>query len=264
MSRSVPLKTSVDVLRLRRPAAVLERLFLQLERIIRPGMSTLQLDGICKRLLEKNAEVRQIGYPTFPGSVCTSVNNVAAHGVPGSYVLESGDMITVDATIDIQGWKGDAAWTYVVGTPDTDQMRLLRAAWRATFAGIAACHAGARLGDVGYAIREAARKMGCAVITDFTGHGIGHQLHENPAVPNSGEPGTGEPIVPGMVLNIEPVVTLGSGEVVKLPDNWSYVTRDGANAAQYEHTVAVFRDRVELLTFSRTGRDLTVDLPPYY
>jgi len=204
------------------------------------------------------------GYKGYPASICTSVNNVAAHGVPGSYELQPGDLISVDISAQIEGWHGDGAWTYVVGEALPDSRRLLKAAWQATMSGIEAAKAGARLGDVGAAIEESARRYGCSVLDKFVGHGIGLGMHEEPMVLNFGKRGTGQPIVPGMVLTIEPIVCLGIPEAHVLGDGWSIVTDDNSLCAQYEHTVAVFSDKTEVLTFSAGNKIRNGDLPPYF
>lgn len=259
------VKTSVDILRLAKPAQLLGRLFRGLPSVIRPGITTKQIEQFCVAFLRKNnAEVVQQGYRGFPGAVCTSVNNVAAHGLPNDQPLESGDIITIDVSAGIQDWKGDGAWTYIVGSETQDQRRLLRAAWRASLAGVAMCRPGRRIGDIGFAINQAAKQLGCSVIPEFSGHGIGRELHEPPSIPATGQPGTGDEIVAGMVLNIEPVVTLGSGKVQLLGDGWSYVTNDGALTAQYEHTVAVQQARNEILTVPKELAQLPTDFPPYY
>ncbi len=258
-------KTSVDILRLAKPAQLLAKLFRGLPSVIRPGITTKQIESFCVSFLERNnAEIAQQGYRGFPGAVCTSVNNVAAHGIPTDQALEVGDILTVDVSAGVQDWKGDAAWTYVVSKETADQRRLLRAAWRATLAGVAMCRPGRRIGDVGFAISQAAKQLGCNVVTEFSGHGIGRSLHEAPTIPATGQAGTGEQIVAGMVLNIEPVVTLGSGKVQLLGDGWSYVTDDGSLAAQFEHTVAVHHERNEVLTVPKDIGALPTDFPPYY
>ncbi len=259
------VKTSVDILRLAKPAQLLAKLFRGLPSVIRPGITTKQIESFCVSFLERNnAEVVQQGYRGFPGAVCTSVNNVAAHGIPGDQALDVGDILTVDVSAGIQEWKGDAAWTYIVTSETPDQRRLLRAAWRASLAGVAMCRPGRRIGDVGFAITQAAKQLGCNVVSEFSGHGIGRGLHEPPSIPSTGQAATGDEIVAGMVLNIEPVVTLGSGKVQLLGDGWSYVTADGALTAQFEHTVAVHQERNEILTVPKELGGLSTDFPPYY
>ncbi len=264
MNPYVPLKTRLEVERLRQSAEALERVLADLATVIRPGIQTSDLEQVARlSLMRHRLEAVLEGYEGFPHVICTSVNNVAAHGLPSGYALRSGDLVTIDVGAERSGWKADAAWTYGVGRIGADQRRLLRAAWRATLAGAAAARAGCRLGDIGAAIVREATRAGCAVVPQFAGHGIGTELHDPPSVPHVAAPGSGEPVVPGMVLNIEPVLTLGSGEVVKLDDGWSYVTVDGALAAQFEVTVAVRSDRTDILTLGRHLPLANPSVPPY-
>ena len=267
MDRDIILKTSVDVARIRRSCRVAERVIRALAPYVRPGFTTRELDQLGERFLRENGAVPSLkGYRGFPASLCTSVNNVAAHGVPTDTPLAEGDVVTLDITVNIDGWHGDAAWTFVAGgrsvpRGDADARRLVLGAWAANVAGIGAVAAGRSFGDVGAAIQEAARRHGCTVVEEYVGHGIGQGMHEDPQVPNFGQPGTGARIVAGMVFTIEPMVTLGAPSLAVAPDGWTLATVDGSLAAQFEHTVAVFRDRVEVLTFSGDLSD-HLDVPP--
>ena len=207
---------------------------------------------------------RCAGTGAFPGTICASVNNVAAHGIPTAAQLEEGDVLTLDITVSVNGWHGDAAWTFLVGGGGPDARRLLRAAWAANLAGIRAARAGGRLGDVGEAVQEAARRHGCSVIEDYVGHGIGRVMHEDPMVPNFGQHDTGTRIVPGMVFTVEPMLNLGSQATHVSSDGWTLVTTDGSLSAQFEHTVAVFRDYTEVLTFEHGDIFASLDFPPYF
>jgi methionyl aminopeptidase len=265
MEREISLKTSVDVARIRRSCRVAERCLRYLKDFVRPGVSTSALDELADAFLRKNGATPALrGYRGFPRSICTSVNNVAAHGIPSDALLEDGDLLSIDITVSVDGWHGDAAWTYIVGQAGPDSRRLLRASWTATMAGIRAARAGGRLGDVGSAIQGAARKLGCSVIEDYVGHGIGRAMHEDPMVLNFGERNTGMRIVAGMVFTVEPMVNLGGPEAQVSTDGWTLVTCDGSLSAQFEHTVAVFRDYTEVLTFSDGGEASSVDFPPYF
>lgn len=224
----------------------------------------MDIDGICREFIETNGGRPSLyGYRNYPGNVCTSVNNVAAHGIPGNYALRDGDLITVDLTVELDGWHGDTAWTFAVGKIDEDSTRLLRAAWNTTMKAIAATKAGIRMGDIGNNIARTAQRFGCSVLDSFVGHGIGHDMHEEPMVLNSGEPGTGVPIVPGMVVTIEPILCLGNPEVQVLEDGWTIVTRDSSRCAQFEHTIAIFSNRTETLTNTRGEDTLRLDFPPF-
>jgi methionyl aminopeptidase len=243
----ISLKTSVEVAMIRRScrlaADVLEALAARLE----PGISTAELDRLAaERIREGGAEPAVDGL--FPGSVCLSVNEVAAHGVPSHYRLRAGDTVIADVALCLDGWCGDAAATFVAGAAQGPVTGLLAAARAATEAGVGAVRAGARIGDIGSAIEAAAGCRGYRVLADFVGHGIGRRLHEEPAVPHTGLAGEGIRLVPGMVITIEPVLSLGAGVVLRGDDGWSFRVADGARAAQFEHTVAVFRDRSEVLT----------------
>jgi methionyl aminopeptidase len=267
MDRDIVLKTSVDVARIRKACRIAERVIRALAPYVRPGFTTRELDRLAERFLRENAAGSSLkGYRGFPSSLCASVNNVAAHGVPTNIPLEEGDVVTLDITVEVGGWHGDAAWTFIVGgrtAPRTgvDARRLVSGAWAANVAGVRAVAAGRTFGDVGAAIQEAARRHGCTVVEDYVGHGIGQGMHEDPQVPNFGQPGAGGRIVAGMVFTIEPMVTLGDAALSVAPDGWTLATRDGSLAAQFEHTVAVFRDRVEVLTFSGDLADC-LDFPP--
>jgi methionyl aminopeptidase len=267
MEREIVLKTSVDVARIRRACRIAERVIKALAPFVRSGFTTRELDRLAERFLRENGAAPSLkGYRGFPASLCTSINNVAAHGVPRDAPLEQGDVVTLDLTVNVEGWHGDTAWTFIAGgassaRPGVDARRVVNGAWAATVAGIGAVAAGKTFGDVGAAIQEAARRHGCSVVEDYVGHGIGQGMHEDPQVPNFGQAGAGGRIVAGMVFTIEPMVTLGSPGLEVAPDGWTLATRDGSLAAQFEHTVAVFRDRVEVLTFSG---DLSahLDFPP--
>ena len=263
MDAEISLKTSVDVAHIRRACRIAERCLRYLAPCVRDGISTEELERLAGRFLDANdAQAALRGYRGFPGCICTSVNNVAAHGIPTNRVLEKGDVLCIDITTSVNDWLGDAAWTFIVGEADADRRRLIKASWAATLAGMRAAVAGNHIGDVGAAIQETARRHGCSVIEDYVGHGIGRVMHEDPMVPNFGAPDTGPRIVPGMVFTIEPILTLGAGDVHVSSDGWTLVTGDGSLSAQFEHTLAVFRDYTEVLTFSHGDVFDFLDFPP--
>jgi methionyl aminopeptidase len=261
----IPLKTSIDVARIRRASRTAESVLKALHGLLRPGMSTMQVDGICADLIDTSGCTPALrGYRGFTGCICTSVNAVAAHGVPGAEVLREGDIVTIDLTVEYDGWYSDAAWTYVIGSASPEARRLVKTAWQSLLAGILAARAGGRIGDIGAAVKRTAERNGCAVLEDFAGHGIGRSMHEEPVVLHTGTPGMGMPIVPGMVFTIEPVLCLGTPEYRLLEDGWSCRTSDGSLAAQFEHTIAVFRDRTEILTSSHGNIRRCLDFPPVF
>jgi methionyl aminopeptidase len=261
----IPLKTSIDVQRIRKTSKVIETIFFSLQNLIRPGITTKEIDAFCENMIRENhAKSSLKGYKGFPSSICASANNIAVHGVPNSIPLENNDIVTVDITLNIDGWHSDAAWTYSVGINDAERTHLVKAAWKTALAGVMAARTGNRLGDIGAAVEKAAKRYGCSVLDDFAGHGIGAALHEDPIIANTGTKGTGQPIVPGMVFTIEPILCLGKPGVHLLDDGWSVVTDDGSLTAQYEHTLAIFRDRTEILTFSSPDIFKNLDAPPFF
>jgi methionyl aminopeptidase len=256
------LKTSVEVGRIRRACRVAELCLRHLAPMVRPGTATRAFDAAAEAFLREHGAASALkGYRGFPSHICVSVNNVAAHGIPSGYVLEHGDVVSLDITVAVEGWNGDAAWTFLAGKGAPDARRLLRAAWAATAAGIAAVKPGGRIGDIGSAIQRTAGRFGCTVIEDYVGHGIGRAMHEDPMIPNFGQPDTGLRIVPGMVFTVEPMLNLGNREVRVSSDGWTLVTEDDSFSAQFEHTVAVFRDRTEVLTMEHPEA-LSLDFPP--
>lgn len=261
MEKYIPLKTSIETMRIKKACHAVSEILEELKNYIRPGISTLEIDRFCAAgITARNAKPALKGYKGFPGNVCISVNNVAAHGIGGCFVLKNGDIVTVDITLSIDGWYGDGAMTYVAGSASDDVRRLIKAAWFSTMAGIVQAAAGKRMGDIGYAVRKKAEDYGCRILRDFTGHGIGREMHEEPAVLNFGIRGQGIPIVPGMVITVEPIVTLGIPDVKLLQDGWSVVTKDNSLTAQFEHTVAVFGNRTEILTKTE---DVPTSLPKF-
>jgi methionyl aminopeptidase len=258
-NNEVLLKTSPEVARIAKSCRIIESIFIELESILVPGMSTMEISEFCNRsMFKKQANSSAIGYRGFPATICTSVNTVAVHGLPSEYELKNGDIITIDIVLNIEGWHGDGAYTYLIGNPENDILRLYKAAKDSTFAGINAARAGGRLGDIGFAISNTASRWGCSVLDELAGHGIGLSVHEDPVILPVGEKHAGLPIVPGMVFTIEPVLTLGSGEITVLDDGWSIVTTDGQKTAQFEHTIAIFGSRTDVLTKSDLSFEFTV------
>jgi len=261
----IPLKTSLDVLHQKKACILAGQVIREVSKIIRPNISTIKLNDFCEERIDSGKGNPALkGYKGFPKTICTSVNNVAAHGIPCDYTLKKGDIITIDLTVEVEGWHGDTAWTFYLGEPEPEVRRLIKAAWKATTAGIRAAKAGGRLGDIGYAVTKAAGEYGCAVIEDLVGHGIGKNVHEDPVVLHTGEKGTGLPIVPGMVFTVEPILSLGKSKLKKMNDGWSLVTEDNSITAQFEQTVAVFGNRTEILTFNQESFFSHIDFPPFF
>lgn len=262
MEKYIPLKTSQEVDKIRKSCQLAEEILKDLICRVAPGVIPHNLDRLAAEMVKKSG-ARSAVAGGFPGTICVSVNETAVHGIPSSLPLKEGDLLTLDLPLSLDGWCGDVAWCCLVGKGNDDTRRLLKAAWRASQAGIAAARAGGCLGDIGYAINQEAEAHRCRVIEECAGHGIGTSLHEEPVVPNTGMPGAGARIVPGMVFTIEPVLTLGSGTISKTPDGWSMVTGDGSVTAQFEHTVALFRDFTEVLTFPAATLGDHLDFLPF-
>lgn len=209
--------------------------------LVRPGMSTAQLDACAEEVIREGGGVPAFkGYGGFPATICASVNQVVVHGIPSdSVTLREGDVISVDTGAIVDGWVGDNAATFVVGSVDPRTQELLDACEAAMWAGIEHAVPGNRLGDVGHTIQGVIEGAGFGVIRSFSGHGVGRKMHEPPVVLNYGRPGTGKVLEAGMVIAIEPMATMGSPEVALLGDGWTVVTRDGKPAAHFERTIAV-------------------------
>ncbi len=218
--------------------------------MVREGITTKQLDEKIRQHIEKcGARPSFLGYGGFPASACISVNNEVIHGIPGGRVLKEGDIVKIDVGAYYDGFHGDSANTFAVGNVSDEAKRLMEVTKESFFRGIeAAGKEGARLGDIGYAIQSYVEANGFSVVKKYVGHGVGHDLHEDPNVPNFGTAGRGVRITRGMVFAVEPMVNVGSHEVLERPDKWTVVTKDGSLSAHYEHTVAITGDGVLLLT----------------
>jgi methionyl aminopeptidase len=219
---------------------------------IRPGVTTAELDRLADEYIRSRG-----GYPTFlgypgaypyPASICASLNDVVVHGIPNDEPLNEGDVLSVDVGVTYEGFVGDSAFTYKVGDVDEEADRLLEVCSAALRAGIEKARAGAHLSDVSNAIQTVTEEAGFSVIRSLVGHGVGRNMHEDPQIPNFGEPGRGPVLASGMTLAIEPMITAGGPEVVVRDDRWTIATRDGSLAAHFEHTVAVTDGEPRILT----------------
>lgn len=217
---------------------------------LKPGWSTAQIDQLVREdTARRGGKPSQLGYQGFPHAVCTSRNHVVCHGMPSvKDVLQEGDILNVDVTTELDGFHGDTSATFVIGQASAEALHVVSVAERCLRAGIAAVTPGARLGDIGAAIDELARKHGCTVVRDYGGHGIGRRMHQEPHVSHVGQRGAGLRLRPGMAFTIEPMVNLGGPDVRALADGWTVVTADGRLSAQFEHTVLVTETGCEVLT----------------
>jgi methionyl aminopeptidase len=254
--RFVEMKTPGQIEAMRAAGLVVAATLAAVTEAARPGVSTADLDEVAESTIRDAGAVPSfLGYQGFPASICTSVNEQVVHGIPArEQVLADGDLVSVDCGAILEGWHGDAAVTLLVGTPAAGDEELSAACRAAMEAGIATLVPGGRLGDVGHAIEEEARRRAGAdgreygIVADYGGHGIGTSMHMEPFVPNLGRAGSGMRLRTGMVLAIEPMLTGGTDETTELEDGWTVVTADGSRAAHWEHSVAVTDDGPRVLT----------------
>ena len=217
---------------------------------VQPGVSTEELDLLCHRHItgHQQAVPAPLNYRGFPKSVCTSVNHVVCHGIPGERKLKKGDIVNIDITVIKDGWHGDTSRMFFVGEPTVIGRRISEVSHDAMRRGIEMVKPGVRLGDIGHAIQELVESRHCSVVREYCGHGIGREFHEDPQVLHYGKPGTGLELLPGMTFTIEPMVNAGKRHVRLLPDGWTVVTKDHSLSAQWEHTIAVTEDGFDILT----------------
>jgi methionyl aminopeptidase len=244
-------RSASDLAKMRKAGRVVAEMHARIREAVRPGVTTLALDQVGRDVLERrNARSNFLGYgnPPFSGVICASPNDVIVHGVPGHYVLHEGDIISIDCGAIVEGWHGDAAFTMGVGTVDADAARLIEVTDASLAAGIAAMQPGGRLSDIGAAVQGVAEAAGFSVVREYTGHGIGMAMHEQPDVPNWGQPGKGRKLGPGQTYAVEPMVCAGRADTAVLDDDWTVVTADGSWAAHAEHTIAITDDGPEILT----------------
>jgi methionyl aminopeptidase len=244
------IRKSPDEIQLMREAGriVAETLGL-IEKAIKPGLSTIELDRMVDGYIKKrDGRPAFKGYRGFPASVCISINEGVVHGIPGSRSLRLGDIVSVDVGVEHRGCYADAAATFPVGNISPDAKRLIEVTKRALEKGINMCRVGNHLSDISHAIQRTAEEAGYSVVREFVGHGIGRSMHEDPQIPNYGEPGRGPRLEEGMTFALEPMINIGSHEVKVLPDKWGVVTLDESLSAHFEHTVAIAREGPLILT----------------
>lgn len=245
----ITLKSEREIEQMRESGRITAGVMELVARLIRPGLTTGELDLRAGRLIEEQGGVVAfLGYRGYPANICISINEEVVHGIGGSRRLREGDIVSLDIGVKYRGYFGDMAATFPVGGVSPEKGRLIRVTEEALYAGISRARVGNRLYDISAAIQEKAERNGYSVVRDFVGHGIGSQLHEDPQVPNFGKTGTGSLLKAGMVLALEPMLNMGSFEVEVLPDEWTVVTRDRKPSAHFEHTVAVTGSGPEILT----------------
>ena len=255
----IELKSAREIGLMRTGGHILADVMDRLRDTVKPGISTLEIDEDVEGFIRaRGATPAFKGYRGFPATVCISINEEVVHGIPSAHRrIKEGDIVGLDLGCIVEGYYADCAFTLAIGEVPPKVQQLLDVTRASLDVAITECRAGRRLSDVSHAVQTHVEEHGFAVVRAFVGHGIGRALHEDPQIPNFGEPGRGPQLRPGMVLAIEPMVTMGSWEVKVLDDGWTAVTRDGSLAAHFEHTIAVTETGPEVLT-SRTGRSVQV------
>ena len=228
-----------------------------IEKIIKPGMSTLELDKLAEKFIKEHGGIpAQKGYPSgvrgvpaFPGTLCISINDVVIHGIPSKdTIIQDGDIVSVDLVVLKNGFNGDAARTFLVGNCSNEAKELVAVTKQAFFEGLKMAKPGNRIGDISHAVESYVRSFGFNLVREFQGHGIGREMHEEPGVPNIGKPGKGTRLEPGMTICIEPMVMIGKQDIWELDDGWTIATQDGSLSAHYENTILITEDEPQILT----------------
>jgi len=250
MDMSIHVKTQAEIEKMRVAGRLAAEVLRMIRPHVQPGVTTGELDRICHEYIVdvQGAVPAPLNYRGFPKSICTSVNHQVCHGIPGERRLKNGDILNIDVTVIKDGYHGDTSKMMFVGEPSIMARRVAQVCHDAMRIGVEMVRPGIHLGDIGHAIQSYVEKQGCSVVREYCGHGIGRNFHEDPQVLHYGKPGTRELLVPGMTFTIEPMVNAGKRHVKLLKDGWTVVTKDRSLSAQWEHTVLVTDDGVEVLT----------------
>jgi methionyl aminopeptidase len=245
-----PKKTEAEIQAMREGGKILATIFDGLKKQIKPGVSEKELDAWTDKEIMRLGAIATYKTPEveFPAAICISTNEQIVHGIPTDYVLQKGDIVSFDLVITYKGMKTDSAFTTVVGEPNGAQKHLINATERSLYAGIDAIKGPVRTGDIGAAVEKVLRDAKLGIIRELVGHGVGHEMHQPPEVPNYGKKGTGVFLTPGDTIAIEPMATLGGERIKQDDDGWTISTRDGSLAAHFEHTVLITEDGAEVLT----------------
>jgi methionyl aminopeptidase len=243
------LKSAREIERMAAAGALVAQTLALVGSAIAPGVTTAELDALAEDFIRSHgAEPTFKGYRGYPASLCTSPNSMVVHGIPGSYTLADGDILSVDAGVTLNGFVGDAAFTFPVGEIDPEARRLLEVCRSALAAGLSLARAGARLTDISHGIQTTTEEAGFSVVRTLVGHGVGRVMHEDPQIPNYGDPGRGPQLRVGMTLAIEPMITAGAAEIYVHDDDWSISSVDGSLAAHFEHSIAIEESGPRILT----------------
>ncbi|HEX6927995.1 MAG TPA: type I methionyl aminopeptidase [Gammaproteobacteria bacterium] len=255
---SVTIKTPEDIEKMRKVGRLAAEVLEMIGEHVKPGITTGEIDRICHDFItgQQDSIPAPLNYRGFPKSVCTSVNHVVCHGIPGDKKLRNGDLINIDVTLIHDEFHGDTSKMFYVGEPSIQARRLVETTRECMLTGIRMVKPGVTLGDIGHAIQQLAEGRGYSVVREYCGHGIGRVFHEDPQVLHYGEPGTGLELAPGMTFTIEPMINAGKRHVKMLPDGWTVVTKDHSLSAQWEHTVLVTDTGFEVLTRRHEETDI--------
>jgi methionyl aminopeptidase len=257
MSKPIP-KTPEEIKEMRTACRLSAEVLDAIEPFVRAGVTTAELDRLCRNYMEKVQHTTSAtlnyappGYTPYPASICTSLNHQVCHGIPGEKPLKKGDILNIDVTVvSPAGFYGDTSRMFIIGSASILAKRLCQVTYECMWLGIAAVRPGVRLGNIGHAIQRHAENNGFSVVREFCGHGIGRKFHEEPQVLHYGLPGTGIELQPGMIFTIEPMINAGKAAISELSDGWTIITRDRSLSAQWEHTMLVTEDGVEVLSLS--------------
>ncbi len=258
MTKMIFLKSEEEVLLIKESAQVLGKAHAEVAKWIKPGITTKQLDKVAEEFIKDHKGQPSFkGYNGFPSALCISMNDIVVHGFPSQYQLKEGDIISIDCGVKLNGFHSDSAYTYPVGNISPEVMNLLKRTKQSLYLGIEQATEGKRVGDIGYAIQTYVERFGYGVVRELVGHGVGRNLHESPEVPNYGSRGQGPKLREGIVIAIEPMITLGKRAVVQEKDGWTIRTNDRKQAAHFEHTVLVRKGKAEILTTFKYIEEVT-------
>ncbi|MBR5290773.1 MAG: type I methionyl aminopeptidase [Erysipelotrichaceae bacterium] len=247
----ITLKSQIEIETMREAGRIVGLAHEAVAKAIRPGVTTLELNAVAEKVIRDHGAIPSfLGYGGFPASICASINDVLVHGIPDHTRLKDGDIISIDIGAVYKGYHGDSAWTHAVGEISDEAKNLMKVTRESLFIGLQQAKPGNRLGDICHAIGEYVESHGYSVPVDYTGHGIGTELHEEPAIPNYGRVGRGVLLKEGMTLAIEPMVHAGKPQTRVLQDDWTVVSKDGSLAAHYEHTIVITSTGYEILTIN--------------
>ena len=256
------IKTPEEIAKVRQACQLTSRTLAEVAKWIAPGVTTLKLDTIAREfILDNGGKPACLGYHGFPGTLCIEVNETVVHGFPSDYALRDGDIVGTDCVVELNGFHGDSCFTFTVGEVDPKTLDLLKVTRESLYKGIAAAKAGKRVGDISNAVQTYCEHHGYNVVREMCGHGIGKSMHEDPEVPNYGRRGIGPVLKPGMCIAIEPMINLGSKNIVIERNGWECRTRDRKPSAHFEHTVLITDDMPEILTsFDEIDRNIALSL----